>query len=556
MKLSSIYYRSIKNPDTATADPVMQWLIQTGMIKHDRMMGTIVTPFGDLFVDAYGKQIELMLKGIAEMPCIITPYMKSETVEALFSDVFELFKFDYKSYKTLPAVLQMMPKKTTDAFAQKLCQLYLSEDANSSKITRETLERKLATLTSQRLYKSTYGSIQTAYIEDQASATPLIVCPNCGYGADLMLAAMPQQAIDETAVITEKKIQNEVEVYTPEIKTIDALCDYLKVESKTVLKAIALMRSDGKPVVVIIAGNRTLSLPKLSRLTKQKYRMATDLEIEEVFDAVAGFVGPIGLAASCQIIWDHSALGIKDGVCGANRRDYHYAHVTVDESRFNIEKYVDVAAYEEGNACPICGFDMTVTKGDILYELYDYGETLSESHRANFLDAYGKAKKHHIFGISIEVINGLKSVVRHHLDVEKTRKNDVENADDGEITNECITDANTRAQSNVITIDALAPFDVWLIIMNTKKSVQQQLADAIYQALIENGIAALYDDRSDSPGIKFFDAERFAEIPRIVVGKAAGDGFCDIQLRNERFEQMTIAEVIHWVKSRYKPLNP
>ncbi|MDN5298626.1 MAG: prolyl-tRNA synthetase [Clostridiales bacterium] len=547
MKLSAINYRSIKSPENVTSDTVLRWLIQAGMIKYERLVGTVITPFGQLFTDSYRKHITSILKGSAAAPCMVVPYMKSETTDIFFNDLFEMYKFDYKSYKTLPAALQMMRNNASDT---QFCQLHLYEEKNSGEAACEALEKNLNELTPQRLYKSTFGGIRTAYLENDEALDTLIICPECGYGSDPMLAEMPHCPLnndkdvvnDDISAESDASITKMVEVYTPDVKTIQELAVFLEIESTSILKAIALMRSDGKPVVVIIAGNRTLSLPKLSRLTKKTYRMATDIEIETVFNAVPGFVGPIGLAASCQIIWDRSVAGIKDGVCGANKRDYHYLHVAADETR---KEYIDVAVYEAGIKCPVCGSEMHLSKGDMLYELFEYGESLSENHRANYLDASGKAQKHYAFGIAIRMMTGLKSIIRNSINA-GAEKCDFERSAASGINETC---------KSAFTIDHLAPFDVWLIVMNTKKEAQVQFADSLYAALMGNGIFTVYDDRTDSPGVKFYDAERFTGIPRIVVGKLAEDGFCDIQISNERFEKMTIAEAVQWVNSRYKPLD-
>jgi prolyl-tRNA synthetase len=300
------------------------------------------------------------------------------------------------------------------------------------------------------------------------------------------------------------------------------------------MKAVALMRTDGQPLMAMLAGNKNLSIPKLSRLSGHQYRMATDSEIESCFKSVPGFVGPVERDGICQILWDRSLKSVTNGVCGANRKDYHYTQVAVTANNFGIEAYVDIAAYEIGERCPVCGGEMALTKGEQLYQTIAYGTSLSEIHRANYLDAAGKAQRHWGLGLTFDMMAGIKSVVRHHICSEFT---DIKCAE---------IDSEETAHMQ-IGIEALLPFDIWLIVMNVKKASQCELAEAVYDRLTAMGIRVMYDDRSDSPGIKFFDAEQLGNLPRIVVGKSAEEGLCNLQTKSEQFGPMTLEEVLHWV---------
>ena len=65
---------------------------------------------------------------------------------------------------------------------------------------------------------------------------------------------------------------------------------------------------------------------------------------------------------------------------------------------------------------------------------------------------------------------------------------------------------------------SVAPFPVHLVSLNGNPDVQGA-ADRVYASLTQAGIEALYDDREDSPGVKFADADLIGLPIRVTVSK-------------------------------------
>ena len=68
----------------------------------------------------------------------------------------------------------------------------------------------------------------------------------------------------------------------------------------------------------------------------------------------------------------------------------------------------------------------------------------------------------------------------------------------------------------------MAPFPIHLVLLAGKGSdAIRQTADQLYQALCQAGLEPLYDDRPESPGVKFNDADLIGLPLRITVSDRA-----------------------------------
>jgi prolyl-tRNA synthetase len=65
----------------------------------------------------------------------------------------------------------------------------------------------------------------------------------------------------------------------------------------------------------------------------------------------------------------------------------------------------------------------------------------------------------------------------------------------------------------------IAPFQVLLLPVNIKSDLLRHKAQELYQALLREGIEVLYDDREETPGVKFKDADLIGIPLRITLGE-------------------------------------
>ena len=78
---------------------------------------------------------------------------------------------------------------------------------------------------------------------------------------------------------------------------------------------------------------------------------------------------------------------------------------------------------------------------------------------------------------------------------------------------------------------AISPFDVQLVQVQMKDEMQTGVAATLHERLSADGWEVLWDDRDERAGVKFADAELIGCPVRVTVGKRAGEGVVEVELR-------------------------
>ena len=95
--------------------------------------------------------------------------------------------------------------------------------------------------------------------------------------------------------------------------------------------------------------------------------------------------------------------------------------------------------------------------------------------------------------------------------------------------------------SGIVWPKSIAPFDIHLIALTN--------ADKIYKILSKK-FDVLYDDRDESPGVKFTDADLIGIPIRIVVSeKTLAQNSAEIKLRNQNKLELVKIENLPMIKS-------
>ena len=81
--------------------------------------------------------------------------------------------------------------------------------------------------------------------------------------------------------------------------------------------------------------------------------------------------------------------------------------------------------------------------------------------------------------------------------------------------------------------EAIAPYKVIVIPVNTQDELQMKTAVEIYENLRAKGVEVVIDDRDDRAGVKFKDADLIGFPCKIVVGKSTGE--VDVFWANYKF---------------------
>ena len=133
----------------------------------------------------------------------------------------------------------------------------------------------------------------------------------------------------------------------------------------------------------------------------------------------------------------------------------------------------------------------------------------------------------------------------------------------------CIAEAH-HDDDGLIWPVSVAPYQVQLIALGGKERPQgsgeqgdeaaftpKEIADQIYQEFIAAGLEVLYDDRDESPGVKFKDADLIGLPVRVTVSeRSLKSGGVEFKLRaNQDKSIVSIADLLEVVRSELNKLD-
>ncbi len=325
---------------------------------------------------------------------------------------------------------------------------------------------------------------QEFVVESEAGEDTVALCDSCHYAANVEVALS-----GVAHAIRTKESHAIEEIFTPNIKTIDQLAEFLKVATDRCAKSLVYI-SDGKPVLIFMMGNDQLNETKLRTALGTDVRAAEPEELSSLTGADAGSIGPIGLKAKFTIIADKRLEGANGLISGANKNDYHLTNIDFNRD-VKIGNYYDLRTVEHGEPCLKCSKPLRIVKGIELGHIFKLGTKYSVSMKANFLDDQGKEQPIIMgsYGIGLERI--IACFIEQHHDA-----------------------------SGIIWSKAIAPYDVHLICVNANSETVVAQSEELYRMLTEAHISVLYDDRTNvTPGFKFNDADLLGMPLQVIVGE-------------------------------------
>ncbi|HET7153478.1 MAG TPA: proline--tRNA ligase [Candidatus Kapabacteria bacterium] len=327
---------------------------------------------------------------------------------------------------------------------------------------------------------------QEFMVESPAGEDNVALCDNCNYAANVEVASSQTERVNFATTANDKP----EEVFTPNIKTIDQLAEFLKIPVEQCAKSRVYV-VENEPVLVLMCGNDEVNEAKLqSALGTGMFRAALDTELPKFTGAGAGSIGPLNLKTKMRIIADKRLEGAGSMVCGANKDDFHLMRLAFDDT-VKVDTYADLRTVAAGEKCVNCGEALRITRAIEVGHIFKLGTKYSEALGAKFLDADG-AEKPIIMG-SYGI--GLERIMASYIE---------QNADD----------------KGIIWNHALAPFLVEIVALNMSSELVKTSAMKLYDDFRANGIDVLLDDRPDlSAGVKFNDADLLGMPLQIICGE-------------------------------------
>jgi prolyl-tRNA synthetase len=320
----------------------------------------------------------------------------------------------------------------------------------------------------------------------------LLICDHCGYSANRQIARFrkPEAA--------HQKPEPVEPVATPGAKTIEALARFLGIPEAQTAKAVFLTADirEGKTsrerfVFAVVRGDMEVNETKLANAVKARsLRPASEDEII-ASGAVPGFASPIGLKGALIVV-DDAIPGSPNLVAGANREGFHLRNVNYGRD-YQANIVTDIASAREGDGCPECGKPLHTVRGVEVGNIFKLGTRYSDAMGCTFLDTDGEQKP---------VVMGSYGIGSGRLMA-------------------CIAEEH-HDENGLIWPISVAPFHVHLVVLAGRGSSDTRLiADQLYTDLQAAQVEVLYDDRQDSPGVKFNDADLIGVPLRITVSERA-----------------------------------
>ncbi|MEE9193563.1 MAG: proline--tRNA ligase, partial [Thermodesulfobacteriota bacterium] len=343
---------------------------------------------------------------------------------------------------------------------------------------------------------------------------------DCDYAANLELAEIGVSDNEKEKERPQKDLKPINEVSTPGMKTVEEVAKFLNGSDGDLIKTL-IIQTDTEPVAALVRGDAELSLTKLRKVLGAEYvELSTPDVIQEVTGGPMGFSGPVGLKKKIKVIADKSVRNIQNAITGANKADMHITGVNPGRD-FEADLYADIRVARDGDPCPQSNGTLVSTRGIEVGHVFKLGTKYSEAMNATFSDIDGKEKPFIMgcYGIGI-----------------------------GRTVAAAIEQGNDEAGIKFPL--SIAPFEVTLIPTNMKNENVKTISDDIYSALKAIGVDVLIDDRGESAGIKFKDAELTGIPIRITVGpRTLENGEVEIKTRmDNESRNVKIEEVVSEVE--------
>ena len=416
--------------------------------------------------------------------------------------VTDIVRNEVRSYRELPFTVYQIQTKFRDELRPRFgvvrSREFLMKDAYSFHRDDESLDETYRDICDAytRIFERcslTFRPVEAAtgaiggshshefMVLSDTGESEIIVC-ECGYAAtdERAEGAVDPPPCDEAPGEMER-------VETPEMRTIEQVSEFLGIDPGKLVKTI-IYEADGRPVAALVRGDREISEAKLSMaLGADLIVPAPPDVIEKLTGAPVGFMGPVGLEG-IDVIADHTVEPLVNVVVGGNAQDVHLKNVKPGRD-FKVTAFHDIVLVRKGDRCARCGAELDSFRGIEVSQAFKLGTKYSSSMNATYLDEDGVAKPFIMGCYGLGVSRTVAAIIEQHND-----------------------------KDGITWPLSVAPFAVEILVVSMKSEECTTLADRLYTDLKAAGVDVLYDDRDDSAGVKFKDADLVGMPLRVTIG--------------------------------------
>ncbi|MCB8564287.1 proline--tRNA ligase [Fusobacterium ulcerans] len=432
--------------------------------------------------------------------------------------VTDLIRNDISSYKALPLSLYQIQTKFRDEIRPRFGLMrgreFVMKDAYSFHATAESLDEEFLNMrdTYSRIFsrcglkfrpvEADSGAIggsgsQEFHVLADSGEDEIIYCDSCSYAANV------ETAVSRVEASPVEELKNAELIDTPNVSKIDDIVQFLNIPySKTVKAMMYRDMGNDQVYMVLMRGDYEVNETKLKNIVNAvEVALLTDEELEK-HGLIKGFIGPYGIElGDIKVIADTAVTEINNHTAGGNKMDTHYINVNYGRN-YKADIVADIKTVKVGETCERCGGKLHSARGIEVGHIFKLGDKYSKALNATFLDDKGESKVMLMGCYGIGVSRTLASAIEQNND-----------------------------EFGIIWPTALAPYIVDVIPANVKNEEQVKVAEEIYEALLNDGIDSMIDDRDERPGFKFKDADLIGFPFKVVSGKRAGEGIVELKIR-------------------------
>ena len=277
---------------------------------------------------------------------------------------------------------------------------------------------------------------------------------------------------------------------TPQVRTIGELVKFAKVPEQQCLKILIVKGADHALVALCLRGDHTLNAVKAAKhpLVAAPLEFASDEEITKNIGCAPGSLGPVGL--SMPIVADYAGAALADFVTGANQEGFHYSGVNWQRDLSEPEA-CDLRNIQEGDPSPSKRGRIHIRRGIEVGHIFKLGTQYSAKMNATVLNENNQPVVMTMGCYGIGVSRIVAAAIEQNHDA-----------------------------AGIIWPQAMAPFSLALtpIQYHQDKKVRGE-TDKLYDALCDNNIEVLLDDRDVRAGIMFADNDLIGIPWRVVISQ-------------------------------------
>jgi prolyl-tRNA synthetase len=323
-------------------------------------------------------------------------------------------------------------------------------------------------------------------VPSEVGEDEFVSCPSCDYAANVEAATRGGVGPD-TDRGDPTSAPPMVEHHTPDTPGISGVVEYFDdpdVTEASMLKNLAVVDAEGRPTLLLLAGDREARLPS-------GWRLFEEADFAQYPSLVKGYIGPHGHGGhGIRVVADGGVGRPGPWITGSNRPDHHVSGALLGRD-FTVDEWGSFAHVVSGDQCPRCGEPVTLVRSVEAAHTFQLGYKYSEVMPGSSFVAEDGGEAIFSMGCYGMGVSRLLAVVaeEHHDD------------------------------RGLAWPPEVAPYRVHMAALGAGRSAEvAEAAEDLYRRLVEGGVDVLYDDRDVSPGVKFADADLLGVPIRLVVG--------------------------------------